>query len=79
MTIRTYLLEINKEGDIGAQCGRQRTLAGDQVETFGCLDGTLLPPGCVLHADSSCTVVRHHFPIAASGKAPETAVYYLMQ
>lgn len=66
------LFQENKEGDIGAQRGRQRALAGDQVETFGCLDGTLLPPGCVLHADSSCTVIRHHFPVAAEGQKKHT-------
>lgn len=59
-----HLLQKNKEGDIGAQCGCQRALAGDQVETFGCLDRTLLPLGCVLCADSSCTVIRDHFSVA---------------
>lgn len=63
-----HLLQKNKEGDIGAQCGCQRALAGDQVETSGCLDGTLLPPGCVLHADPSCTVIRDHFSVAGMGK-----------
>lgn len=62
------LLQKNKEGDIGAQCGCQCALAGDQVETFGCLDGTLLPPGCVLRADSGCTVIRDHFPVAGVEK-----------
>lgn len=65
---RANLFQENQEGDIGAQRGRQRALAGDQVETFGCLDGTLLPPGCVLHADSSCTVIRDHFSVAGGGK-----------
>lgn len=59
-----HLLQKNKECDIGAQCGCQRALAGDQVETFGCLGGTLLPLGCVLCADSSGTVIRDHFPVA---------------
>ena len=63
-----YLLKKNKEGDIGSQCSCQRALAGDQVETSGCLDGTLLPSGCVLHADSSCTVIRHHFSVAGVGE-----------
>lgn len=63
-----YLLQENEEGDIGAQSGCQRALTGDQVETFGCLDGTLLPPGSVLHADSSCTVIRDNFPVAGGGK-----------
>lgn len=69
MQKRAYLLQKNKEGDIGAQGGCQRALAGHQVETFGCLDGTLLPPGCVLYADPSCTVIRDHFPVAGGGKA----------
>lgn len=64
----SHLLQKNKEGDIGAQCGCHCALAGDQVETFGRLDGTLLPPGCVLCADPGCTVIRDHFSVAVVGK-----------
>jgi len=59
-----YLLQKDQEGDVGAQCGCQRPLTGNQVETFGCLDGTLMSPGCVLHTDSSCTVIGDYFPVA---------------
>lgn len=70
-----HLLQKNKEGDIGAQRGCQRALARDQVETFGCLDGTLLPPGSVLSTDSSCTVIRDHFPVAGGGKTQKAYIY----
>lgn len=63
-----YLLQKDQEGDVGAQCGCQRSLLGDQVETFGGLDRTLLPFGFVLHTDSSRAVIRDHFPVAGGEK-----------
>lgn len=64
----SYLLQKNKEGDVGAKGGRQCALTGHQVKTFGRLDLALLPLGCVLHADSSWTVIWDDFSVAGKEK-----------
>lgn len=70
-----YLLQKNQEGDIGAQSGWQRALTGDQVETFGSLDGTLLPAGGVHHTDSRRAVIGDNFPVAAGGQIQKASIY----
>lgn len=63
MNCNAHLLQKHQEGDVVAQRGGQRGLAGDQVEASGGLGGALLPPGRVLRDHSRRAVVRDHLPV----------------